>query len=234
MAALGVPGEFQLGYIARVYTRSQNFVPLVNTLILAFGAGIMSVLLGVPLAWATARTDMPMRRTVQALVALAYITPPYLTAIAYIILLGPDAGYLQPRPAGALRGDARAAQHLQHGRRHLRHRDARLPVHLFHDPQRAPLGRCLLRGSGADLGARRWGVLLRVNLPLVAPAITGGALLAAIDSMALFGPQAFLGLPAQIIFLPTRIYAVIGSYPPRWAEASALSLTAGAADRRSD
>src|SRR5690606_16953803 len=32
-------------------------------------------------------------------------------------------------------------------------------------------------------------------------------------------------LPAQITYLPTRIYAVIGSYPPRWAEASSLSLT---------
>ena len=74
------------------------------------------------------------------------------------------------------------------------------------------------------LGAQRWATLWRVNLPLVAPAITGGALISAIDSMALFGPQAFLGLPAQITFLPTRIYSVIGSYPPRWAEASALSL----------
>jgi iron(III) transport system permease protein len=43
--------------------------------------------------------------------------------------------------------------------------------------------------------------------------------------MALFGPQAFIGLPAQITFLPTRIYGVIGAYPPRWAEASSLSLT---------
>ena len=93
MAALGIPGDFQLGYIARVYTRWQNLIPLVNTLILAVSTGIISVLLGVPLAWAIARTDIPMRRTVQALVALAYITPPYLTAIAYIILLGPDAGY---------------------------------------------------------------------------------------------------------------------------------------------
>jgi iron(III) transport system permease protein len=75
------------------------------------------------------------------------------------------------------------------------------------------------------LGARRWAVFLKVSLPVVAPAITGGALLSAIDSMALFGPQAFLGLPAQITFLPTRIYGVIGSYPPRWSEASALSLT---------
>ena len=45
-----------------------------------------------------------------------------------------------------------------------------------------------------------------------------------IDSLALFGPQAIIGTPAQIVFLPTRIYATIGSYPPRWGEASALSL----------
>jgi iron(III) transport system permease protein len=74
------------------------------------------------------------------------------------------------------------------------------------------------------LRAGRWTVTRRITLPLVAPAITGGALLAAVDSMALFGPQAFLGLPAQIVFLPTRIYGLLGSYPPRWGDASALSL----------
>ena len=141
MAAFGIPGDLQLGYLARVYTRAQNFAPLVNTLILAFGAGMISVVLGVPLAWATARSDMPLRRTVQALVALAYITPPYLTAIAYIILLGTRCGLLQPRPATGHRRHARAHRHLQHGRRHLRDRDARFPVHLFHDPQRPALGR---------------------------------------------------------------------------------------------
>jgi iron(III) transport system permease protein len=81
-----------------------------------------------------------------------------------------------------------------------------------------------LEESAQMLGAKRWQTTLRINLPLVAPAITGGALLAAIDSLALFGPQAIIGTPAQIVFLPTRIYATIGSYPPRWAEASALSL----------
>jgi len=54
-------------------------------------------------------------------------------------------------------------------------------------------------------------VTRRVTLPLVAPAITGGALLAAVESLALFGPQAFLGSPAKIVFLTTRIYGVIGA-----------------------
>ena len=144
LAAFGIPGNFQLGYLVRVYTRAQNFAPLVNTLILAFGAGIISVLLGVPLAWATARSDMPLRRTVQALVALAYITPPYLTAIAYIILLGPDAGFFNRALQTVTGGTRGPDRHLQHGRRDLRDRDACFPVHLFHDPQRPALGRRLV------------------------------------------------------------------------------------------
>lgn len=67
-------------------------------------------------------------------------------------------------------------------------------------------------------------MLFRITLPLIAPAISGGALLAAINSIALFGPQAFLGLPAQIVYLPTRIYGALGAYPPRFADASALSI----------
>lgn len=225
MSAFGIPGEFELGYIAHVYTRSQNLAPLVNTLILAFGSAIISVAFGVPLAWATARSDVPLRRTIQALVAVAYITPPYLTAIAYIILLGPDAGYFN-RALQELTGATRGPFDIfsMGGVIFV------VGMHVF--PFTYFMTHSALRSVDVSyeeaarlLGARRWGVLLRVNLPLVAPAITGGALLSAIDSMALFGPQAFLGLPAQITFLPTRIYGIIGSYPPRWAEASALSLT---------
>jgi iron(III) transport system permease protein len=225
MSAFGIPTDFQLGYLVGVYTRTQNFVPLVNTLILAVSAGILSVLLGAPLAWATARSDVPFRRFVQALVAVAYIMPPYLTAIAYIILLGPDAGYFN-RALQALTGAARGPIDIfsMGGVIFV------IGIHVF--PFTYFLTYTALRSVDASyeeaaslLGARRWAVFLKVSLPVVAPAITGGALLSAIDSMALFGPQAFLGLPAQITFLPTRIYGVIGSYPPRWSEASALSLT---------
>src|SRR5215510_16467871 len=93
LGALGLPQSIGLEHLQRALTRPQNFTALNNTLQLALGTGAMSVLLGVPLAWATAKSDMPGRRLVHALVALSYITPPYLTALAYIILLGPDAGH---------------------------------------------------------------------------------------------------------------------------------------------
>ena len=224
LGALGVPQSFGLEHVQRAFTRPQNYAALINTLQLALGTGIMSVFIGVPLAWATARTDMPLRQVVHALVALSYIMPPYLTALAYIFLLGPDAGHfnrLLQRAFGFESGPLNIFS---------------MPgvifvigIHVFaftyfltHSALKSV--DASLEESAQMLGARRWQTALRINLPLVAPAVTGGALLAAINSLALFGPQAIIGTPAQITFLPTRIYATIGSYPPRWAEASALSL----------
>jgi iron(III) transport system permease protein len=224
LAAFGLPQEFGLDYFVRAFTRPQNYSALINTLQLALGTGVMSLVIGVPLAWATARTDMRFRTVVHALVALSYITPPYLTALAYIILLGPDAGQFNRF--------LRTFIDVNSG-----------PINIFTMPgiifvigihvfaftyfltySALRSVDASLEESAQILGARRWQTTLRVSLPLVAPAVTGGVLLAAIDSLALFGPQAIIGTPAQIVFLPTRIYATIGSYPPRWAEASALSL----------
>jgi iron(III) transport system permease protein len=224
LGALGLPNEIGLDHFVRAYARAQNFEPLKNTLVLALGTGLLSVLLGVPLAWAAARSDMALRRTVHALVALSYITPPYLTALAYIILLGPDAGYFN-RALRWLLG-------LETGPFNVFSMGGIIfviGIHVFAFTYFLTFSAlqsvdAAFEESAQVLGAERWTVTRRITLPLVTPAITGGALLAAVDSMALFGPQAFLGLPAQIVFLPTRIYGLLGSYPPRWGDAAALSL----------
>jgi iron(III) transport system permease protein len=224
LGSLGVPQSLGLEHLQRAFTRPQNYAALVNTLQLALGTGLMSIFIGVPLAWATARTNMPLRYVVHALVALSYIMPPYLTALAYIFLLGPEAGHFNRLLQGAFG--------FQTGPLNIFSMPGVIfviGIHVFaftyfltHSALKSV--DASLEESAQMLGAKRWQTTMRINLPLVAPAITGGALLAAIDSLALFGPQAIIGTPAQIVFLPTRIYATIGSYPPRWAEASALSL----------
>ena len=224
LGAFGIPGHAGLAPLTRALARPQTLAPVINTLILAGGCGTLSVLLGVPLAWAVARTDMRLRGTVRALVALAYITPPYLTSLAFIILLGPDAGYINRAivwATGAARGPFNVFS--------MTGVIVVIALHAFAFTYF--LTESALRSLDAALeeaaqilGAGPRAVTMRITLPMVAPAITGGALLSAVDSMALFGPQAFLGLPARIVFLPTRIYGVLGGYPPRFAEASALSL----------
>ena len=224
MAALGIPASLTLEHLARVATRAQNFDALVNTLQLAAGTGLLSIALGVPLAWATARSDMPLRRVVHALVALSYITPPYLTALAYIILMGPDAGHFNRLLRWLLGLETAPFNVFSMGGVIFV-----IGIHVFAFTYFLTYTAlqsvdASLEESAQVLGASRWAVIRRINLPLVAPAITGGALLAAVDSLALFGPQAILGMPARIVFLPTRIYGTIGGYPPRWGEAAALSL----------
>ena len=222
LGALGLPHHFGFDGLMRSFTRPANLVPLTNTIILAASAGLGSVAIGVPLAFAVARTDMALRRIVHALAALAYILPPYLTAIAYIILLGPNAGYIN-RLTVWLTGTSMFNVMSAPGVAFviIMHVFA-YPYFLTSEALRVIDG--TLEESARMLGAARGSVLVRITLPLVAPAITGGALLAAVDSLALFGPQAILGLPAQVVYLPTRIYAGMTSYPPRIAEASALSL----------
>jgi iron(III) transport system permease protein len=224
LGALGLPNEVGLDHFVRVYTRSQNFEPLKNTLILALGTGLLSVVLGVPLAWAAARSNVPLRHVIHALVALSYVTPPYLTALAYIILLGPDAGHFNRLLRWGLGLEAGPFNVFSMGGIIFV-----IGIHVFAFTYFLTFTAlqsvdAALEESAQVLGCGRWTVTRRITLPLVAPAITGGALLAAVDSMALFGPQAFLGLPAQIVFLPTRIYGLLGSYPPRWGDAAALSL----------
>ncbi len=46
------------------------------------------------MGWLVARTDMPLRRTVRALVTASFVTPPFLGAIAWELLAAPNSGLL--------------------------------------------------------------------------------------------------------------------------------------------
>jgi iron(III) transport system permease protein len=220
---LGAPRELSAKYFVLV-AQSGLLLPLANTIELAISVGFASVALGVPIAWIMARTDLPLRLVFHALIALTFIIPPYLTALAYVALMGPNAGHfnhlmmwlfhLDRGPFDIFSWPGIIFVIALHG--------FTIPYFLTYTALRSL--DTSLEESARILGASRWQVTRRVTLPLVAPAITAGALLAAVDSMALFGPQAYLGLPAQIVYLPTRIYAVLTTYPPRFAEASILSL----------
>jgi hypothetical protein len=46
------------------------------------------------MAWAVSRTDMPGKQLVRGLVLATFITPPFLGATSWILLAGPNAGWL--------------------------------------------------------------------------------------------------------------------------------------------
>ena len=62
---------------------------------LAFWVGLASLAIGAPLAWLTARTDLPAKAADPGLVLASFVTPPFLGAFAWVMLAGPNAGLAQ-------------------------------------------------------------------------------------------------------------------------------------------
>src|SRR5437764_2876622 len=78
----------------RLVTDPTFIDPLITTLILATSSSIICCAVAAPMGWLVARTDMPLRRTVRALVTASFVTPPFLGAIAWEVLAAPNSGLL--------------------------------------------------------------------------------------------------------------------------------------------
>src|ERR1700710_2378525 len=87
-------GAFTLDNFKTLVTDPVFIDPLVTTVILATSSRIVCCLVAAPMGWLVARTDMPLRRTVRALVTASFVTPPFLGAIAWELLAAPNSGRL--------------------------------------------------------------------------------------------------------------------------------------------
>lgn len=196
---------------------------LLNSLMLGAWTGLFSLLLGLPLAWAVARTNVPGKGLITLTANLSYLSPPFLTAIAFVNLFGTNAGLINVFFSDVL------------GLPWIGFNIFSMPglvlvtvLHTF--PYVYLLASSALQSVDASyeeaaqiLGASKWRTVFSITTPLVMPAILSGVLLAFVNAIALFGSQAIIGLPARIVTLPTRIYSLF-DYPAQYGLASALSL----------
>jgi iron(III) transport system permease protein len=166
---------------------------------------------------------VPFPTLFRATATLSYLSPPFLTAIAYVNLFSPNAGLIN-----VLLRDVLGAPWLTFNVFSMAGLVLVTVLHTF--PFVFLLASSALQSVDASyeeaaqiLGAGRLRTALLVTLPLIAPAVLAGTLLAFVNAIALFGSQAILGLPGRIVTLPTRIYALF-DYPPQYGLASALSL----------
>ena len=194
-----------------------------NSLVLGAWTAALSVAIGLPLAWAVSRTNTPAKRFIHLTALVSYITPPFLTAIAFVNLFSPNAGLVN-----RFLRDVAGLPALTFN---VFSMSGLVLVTVFHTfPFVYLLAASALESvdasmeeSGRILGAGRWRTAWAITLPLVAPAVLSGALIAFVNAIALFGSQAIIGLPGRVFTLPTRIYALF-DYPPQYGLASAMSL----------
>ena len=194
-----------------------------NTVVLAFWVGLASVALGAPLAWLTARTDLPGKGALRALVMASFVTPPFLGAFAWVMLAGPNAGLLNTLWR-AWTGAAGPLFNI------FTMPGLVFVVTIYTFPYVYIMIANTLALIASDLeeaaaihGAGRLTVALTVTLPMVLPAVVSGFILAVLQALALFGSPAILALPAGFHTITTQIWSFF-HYPPKVEQAAAFSL----------
>ena len=164
-------------------------VVIANSVSLAVVVTLLSLLIALPWAWLTVRTDIPGRRVWGVLAVLPLVFPSYVGGYAFVAMMGPR-GILQQwlEPVGIERlpsiyGLPGAAWVLT----------------IFTYPYlvlsiRAGLRRLdpSLEEAARNLGYGPWQTFRRVTLPALRPAITAGALLVSLYVLSDFGAVSIL------------------------------------------
>jgi len=162
---------------------------IANSIALMVGVTLLSLLIAVPLAFLTVRTDLPFRRFWTIVVALPLAIPSYLGAFAFVAIFRPR-GELQSllAPLGV---ESVPSIYGLHG--------ATVVIALYTYPYIYITTRAALKtfdksliDAARTLNHGQWSTFKRVTLPQIRPAIIAGALLVALYAVSDFGTPAFM------------------------------------------
>ena len=162
-----------------------------RTVLLALAVTVASVILALPMAWLTVRTDLPLRRMWSVLTSLPLVIPSYVGGLVVVAALGPR-GMLQ-QLLGGLLGFERLPDIYGFPGAMLTLTFLSYPYVLISirgalwglDPS--------LEETSRSLGHRSWSTFFKVVLPQLRPAIAAGSLLVALYTISDFGAVSLLG-----------------------------------------
>ncbi len=176
--------------VGELVLRPRTLEIVATTALLAGGVALLTVLVAVPLAWLTTRTDLPGRQLWAVLAATPLAIPSYVTAFGAIASFGPN-GFLRAGLEGL--GIVGLPSIYGLGGTIVVLSLAAYPYVLL--ASRAALLRTdpALEEAARALGDEPPTVFRRVVLPAISPAVASGALLAVLYAISDFGAVALLG-----------------------------------------
>ncbi len=202
-------GKFDLDMFIRVIGNKDNLGAMKNTIVIAFWVTVFGTVIGLFYAWLLGRSDIPLKGLMRGMFTIPYMFPPFFGAMAWDLMLSSRGGYLN--------NWLMATFHLSKAPFNINSIWGIIFVEVSYyfpfvfmqvvsalermDPT--------LEESARIAGAKQGYVIRRITLPLVLPAISAGALLILISSLAHFGVPSILGFSQNIYTLPTKIYQLI-------------------------
>jgi iron(III) transport system permease protein len=204
--------------VAALIADPQLPMMLGGTLWVACGVALMSVLIGLPLGVLRGLFNVPLPRLWDVLFLIPFLTPPYIAALAWTLLLQSN-GYLQQLTGWDLNDLLFSRSGIV-----LVMTLNIFPVVYF------AVSRSLL-ASGQRLaivarvhGASAWRAFWHITLPMLSPALAAGMLLAFTLAIEEYGVPAALGPRAGLLMLTVGIEKKLADWPIDLPGASLLSL----------
>ncbi|WP_122089305.1 ABC transporter permease [Halalkalicoccus subterraneus] len=178
-------------YARSILARPTTVEILLTSLGLVAAVTGASILLGVPLAFLTVRTDLPFRRFWTIAVALPLVIPSYLGAFTFVMAFGPSGEF----------ADALAPLGIESIPSIYGFWGTTLVLTLYTYPYVFITTRASLLSfdqglveAARTLGTSRWEAFRRVTLPQLLPGVTSGALLVALYALSDFGTPSLMRL----------------------------------------
>jgi len=189
-------------------SESLFYKPMLNSLSIAIGTAVLSLLFGGGLAWLVARTDFAYKKTVMFLAVLPYMLPSWITSFAWLAVFKNDR-------VGGSKGLIQAVLHvsppdwLAYGY---------IPIVITLTLNYFTFFFLLMSVAFSSMnssleemahmtGAPKRTIMRKITLPLIMPAILSGFILTFSKSMGSFGVPAFLGLPIKYYTVSTMLHS---------------------------
>ncbi len=216
--APGDDGAFTLSHFASMLPDLDYWRLVGRSLLVGAGITLLATAIGLPLAWLTVKTDMPCRKLVELAAMLPFFTSTFIGALAWVFLGNPTNGMLRlwlglPINVYSLPGIIWVSGLYMAPYMYLFTASALRNIDTTYEEASFMSRGGLVR------------TIMRVTMPLIAPALLSAMSLVLIISLDIFGVAAILGFPAGISLLATDVFVKASVSPVDYGGAAVAGLT---------
>jgi iron(III) transport system permease protein len=194
-----------------------------NTFYLAFVRVVITSMIAIFFAWVVTRTDTPLKSFIEVMLWLGFFLPLLPMTMGWILLLDPHNGLANKVFINIFGFSEAPFDIYSYWGIIWCHLAFSTSVRFMLMTPAFSAMDAALEEAGLVCGSNRAGILMRVTIPVLAPAVLASTALGFIRSLESLEIEMVLGIPAGIYVVPTKIWDFVHWEPPLYDRATALS-----------
>jgi iron(III) transport system permease protein len=218
----GQPTVWAVNGWVEAFTDVNLAIAIGNTFYLAFIRVIITSVLAIFFAWVVTRTDTPLKGFIEVALWLGFFLPLLPMTMGWILLLDPYYGLINKCLMKVFALSQPPFDIYSYWGIIWCHLAFSTSVRFLLMTPAFTAMDAALEDAARTSGSSNMGVLIRITVPILAPAILASTALGFIRSLESLEIEMVLGIPAGIYVVPTKIWDYLHWEPPLYDRATAL------------